>query len=65
MTVLTETHTTETAVSSPTGLRVAYVMQNVGVDLAAEVGQMMLIRQTLEGLEQQGHTVDLLNLQGA
>ncbi|MAT99388.1 MAG: hypothetical protein CL608_19790 [Anaerolineaceae bacterium] len=64
MTVLTETPTTETAVSTPTGLRVAYVMQNVGVDLAAEVGQMMLIRQTIHGLEQRGHTVDLLNLQG-
>jgi glycosyltransferase involved in cell wall biosynthesis len=55
---------TETAVSPPTELRVAYVMQNVGVDLAAEVGQMMLIRQTIHGLEQAGHTVDLLNLQG-
>ena len=30
---------TETAVSPTTGLRVAYVMQNVGVNLAAEVGQ--------------------------
>ena len=55
---------TETAVSPTTGLRVAYVMQNVGVDLAAEVGQMMLIRQTIQGLVQRGHTVDLLNLQG-
>jgi glycosyltransferase involved in cell wall biosynthesis len=64
MTVLTETPTTETAVPTATGLRVAYVMQNVGVDLAAEVGQMMLIRQTIQGLEQRGHTVDLLNLQG-
>jgi len=64
MAVLTETPTTETAVPSPTGLRVAYAMQNVGVDLAAEVGQMMLIRQTIQGLEQRGHTVDLLNLQG-
>jgi alpha-maltose-1-phosphate synthase len=64
MTVLNEAPTTETAVSTPTGLRVAYVMQNVGVDLAAEVGQMMLIRETIRGLEQQGHTVDLLKLQG-
>ncbi|MCA9897838.1 MAG: glycosyltransferase family 4 protein [Ardenticatenaceae bacterium] len=64
MTGLTETAPTETAVSTPTNLRVAYVMQNVGVDLAAEVGQMMLIRQTIQGLEQRGHTVDLLNLQG-
>jgi glycosyltransferase involved in cell wall biosynthesis len=64
MTILVETSTNETAVSAPTGLRVAYVMQNVGVDLAAEVGQMMLIRQTIQGLEQQGHTVGLLNLQG-
>lgn len=55
---------TETAVASATGLRVAYAMQNVGVDLAAEVGQMMLIRQTIQGLVQRGHTVDLLNLQG-
>ena len=64
MTLLTETPLTETAVPTPTGLRVAYVMQNVGVDLAAEVGQMMLIRQTIQGLEQRGYTVDLLNLQG-
>ncbi len=64
MTLLTETHTTETAVPTLSSLRVAYVMQNVGVDLAAEVGQMMLIRQTVQGLEQRGHTVDLLNLQG-
>lgn len=39
-------------------------MQNVGVDLAAEVGQMMLIRQTIQGLAYRGHTVELLNLQG-
>ena len=64
MTLLTETPLTETPVPTPTGLRVAYVMQNVGVDLAAEVGQMMLIRQTIQGLEQRGYTVDLLNLQG-
>lgn len=62
--VLTKMPPTETAVSPTTGLRVAYVMQNVGVDLAAEVGQMMLIRQTIQGLEQRGHTVELLNLQG-
>ncbi|MCP4419992.1 MAG: glycosyltransferase family 4 protein [Chloroflexi bacterium] len=55
---------TETTVSPQTGLRVAYVMQNVGVDLASEVGQMMLVRQTIQGLEQRGHTVDLFNLQG-
>lgn len=64
MTANTQLPTTKTAVSAKTGLRVAYVMQNVGVDLAAEVGQMMLIRQTIQGLEQRGHTVDLLNLQG-
>lgn len=63
MTVLTQMPAVKTAVS-PNELRVAYVMQNVGVDLAAEVGQMMLIRQTIQGLEQHGHTVDLLNLQG-
>lgn len=64
MTVVSETISVETAVSHQTGLRVAYVMQNVGVDLAAEVGQMMLIRQTIQGLEARGHQVDLLNLQG-
>ena len=64
MTVLTDTLTNETAVSPQNGLRVAYVMQNVGVDLAAEVGQMMLIRQTIQALEQRGHHIDLLNLQG-
>lgn len=64
MTVLTKMPLTETAVPLPPNLHVAYVMQNVGVDLAAEVGQMMLIRQTIQGLEQRGHTVDLLNLQG-
>lgn len=64
MTSLNTVRATQMAVSSQTGLRVAYVMQNVGVDLAAEVGQMMLIRQTIQGLAQRGHTVDLLNLQG-
>ena len=64
MTVLTKMPSTETAVSSQTDLRVAYAMQNVGVNLADEVGQMMLIRQTIQGLEQRGHTVDLLNLEG-
>ncbi|WP_420643985.1 glycosyltransferase family 4 protein [Candidatus Leptofilum sp.] len=64
MTAVTKKTAIETAVSPKTGLRVAYVMQNVGVDLAAEVGQMMLIRQTIQGLEQRGHRVDLLNLQG-
>lgn len=63
ITMLTEMPPTETAVAPKVGLRVAYVMQNVGVDLAAEVGQMMLIRQTIQGLEQRGHSVDLLNLQ--
>ncbi|MCA9916339.1 MAG: glycosyltransferase family 4 protein [Anaerolineales bacterium] len=64
MTVLTAKPVAETAVSSPTSLHVAYVMQNVGIDLTAEFGQMMLIRQTIQGLAQRGHTVDLVNLQG-
>lgn len=64
MNFLTAKPATETAVPTPTGLRVAYVMQNVGVDLTAEFGQMMLIRHTIQGLMQRGHSVDLLSLQG-
>ncbi|MEZ4593083.1 MAG: glycosyltransferase family 4 protein [Chloroflexota bacterium] len=64
MNLLTAKLAANTAVSNQTGLHVAYVMQNVGVDLTAEFGQMILIRQTVHGLAQRGHTVDVLNLQG-
>jgi glycosyltransferase involved in cell wall biosynthesis len=50
--------------SAPTALRVAYTMQNVGVALDAEVGQMMLIGPTVRGLQAAGQSVDLLLLDG-
>lgn len=45
-------------------LHIAYVMQNVGVDMASQVGQAILIRHTIEGLEKAGHQVSLFSLQG-
>ncbi len=45
-------------------LQVAYVMQNVGVDITSDVGQAILIKHTIHGLEQAGHRVSLLALQG-
>jgi glycosyltransferase involved in cell wall biosynthesis len=50
--------------AAPTALRVAYTMQNVGVALDAEVGQMMLIGPTVRGLQAAGQHVDLLLLHG-
>ena len=45
-------------------LRVAYVIQNAGNDLAQDVGQAILIKQTVRGLEEAGHSVSLFRLQG-
>lgn len=45
-------------------MHIAYVMQNVGVDMASQVGQAILIRHTIEGLEKAGHQVSLFSLQG-
>lgn len=45
-------------------LRIAYVMQNAGNDLAEDVGQAILIRQTVCGLKQAGYPLSLFRLQG-
>ncbi len=44
--------------------RVAYVMQNTGVDMRMDAGQTILIRETIRGLERAGHDVSLISLQG-
>ncbi len=53
----------KTAVS-PKALKVAYVMQNVGVDLASDLGQVILIRHTVQELMARGHDVDVITLNG-
>jgi len=45
-------------------LNIAYVMQNVGVDMARDIGQSILIKHTINGLERAGHHVSLLALDG-
>ena len=44
--------------------RIVYAVQSVGVDLAAETGPAVLIRQTVQGLRQSGHQVTVMALQG-
>jgi glycosyltransferase involved in cell wall biosynthesis len=46
-------------------LRIAYVMQNAGNDLAEDVGQAILIKQTVRGLKQAGYPISVFRLQGA
>lgn len=46
-------------------LRIAYVIQNAGNDLAEDVGQAILIKQTLRGLKQAGHAISVFRLQGS
>jgi glycosyltransferase involved in cell wall biosynthesis len=64
MTLSPAPHTAVTPGLSPAPLRVAYTLQNVGVALDEEVGQMMLIGPTVRGLRAAGQTVDLLRLEG-
>jgi glycosyltransferase involved in cell wall biosynthesis len=44
--------------------RIAYALQSVSVDLAAEAGPAVLIRHTIEELRQAGHQVTILALRG-
>lgn len=53
--------TAQTAVSP---LRVAYTIQNVGLDLTQRVGDVVPVRYTLDGLQQAGHTVHVYELAG-
>jgi glycosyltransferase involved in cell wall biosynthesis len=43
--------------------RVAYVMQNVGIDLKKDVGPASLVKQTVRGLRKAGHHVSIISLQ--
>lgn len=45
--------------------RIAYVIQNAGIDLSEDVGQASLIKATVRFLEKAGHSVDLFKLQAA
>jgi glycosyltransferase involved in cell wall biosynthesis len=45
-------------------LRIAYVMQNAGNDLAEDVGQAILIKHTIRGLKQAGYPISVFRLQG-
>ena len=45
-------------------LRIAYMMQNVGVALTTDVGQAILIKHTIRGLKSLGHQMDAFWLQG-
>jgi glycosyltransferase involved in cell wall biosynthesis len=46
-------------------LRIAYVIQNAGNDLAEDVGQAILIKQTVRGLQEAGQAITVFRLQGA
>lgn len=45
-------------------LSIAYMLQNAGNDLRADVGQAILIKHTVRGLTDAGHTVDVVRLEG-
>jgi len=49
---------------SNAALRIAYVIQNAGNDLAEDVGQAILIKQTVRGLKQAGYPISVFRLQG-
>ncbi len=49
---------------STQSLTVVYTMQNVGVDMSSDVGQAILIKHTVHGLEKAGHRVNLFALDG-
>jgi glycosyltransferase involved in cell wall biosynthesis len=46
-------------------LKIAYALQNTGVDLAADVGAPVLVKNTLRSLREAGHQVGVLALDGA
>ncbi|MCP4423356.1 MAG: glycosyltransferase family 4 protein [Chloroflexi bacterium] len=43
-------------------MRIAYVMQNTGVDIASDAGASILVKYTINGLQQAGHQLHLLAL---
>ncbi len=45
-------------------LRIAYMIQNVGLDLSKKVGDVVPVRYTLQGLQRAGHDVRVFELQG-
>ncbi len=45
-------------------MRVAYVIQNAGNDLREDVGQAILIKHTVRGLQNAGHQVTIYRLHG-
>jgi glycosyltransferase involved in cell wall biosynthesis len=47
---------------SKENLRIAYVMQNVGIDLREDVGPASLVKQTVRGLRNAGHTISIISL---
>lgn len=49
---------------APPPLRVAYVLQNAGNRLSADIGPAILIKHTLRGLGRFGHTVHVYRLRG-
>jgi glycosyltransferase involved in cell wall biosynthesis len=44
--------------------RIAYALQNTGVDLTSDVGAPSLVKQMLRGLQRAGHDVTLIELKG-
>ncbi len=45
-------------------LRIAYVIQNIGIDLASDIGIAITVKYTLRNLQKAGHNVSLLALKG-
>jgi glycosyltransferase involved in cell wall biosynthesis len=52
----------EVTVPDKTNLRIAYVIQNTGFDLASDVGIPITVKYTLRGLSELGHSPSLLQL---
>jgi glycosyltransferase involved in cell wall biosynthesis len=45
-------------------MNIAYVMQNVGIDLSTDMGQATIPKYTIYGLKQKGHDIKLIRLNG-
>ena len=53
-------------IRQPKSVRVAFAVQNVGgVDFTQDVGDTVVVRQTIQGLRGRGHQVGCLKLQGS
>ncbi|MEM7330659.1 MAG: glycosyltransferase family 4 protein [Chloroflexota bacterium] len=58
-----EVNAVETAVSAPvSSLKIAYTIQNVGLKLTKRVGDVVPVRNTLDGLKKNGHEVHVFEL---